>query len=342
MSRWLPLRDAALATALLLAAVYAGSSGLAHLDAALLGYLAATVAACFVTVYRTSAFWRRPPSAFYARALLEAVRRPRELRRLLGAAGRDLAAQRFIARRSRVRWLAHLLLSVGTLVSFAITLPLVWGWLRFEADGGRSYRAILVAVPVVRFAPEGVVGWLVFHGLSLAAVAVALGATYFLLVRLRARGGPHETAGFHLAPLLLLLAVALSGLALPAAGRSGLPGLFRAAALVHEVSVVALLLALPFTKLAHLLIRPLHLGAQLVRAPGALRAGCIGCGAPLAPVAQRDAVERLLAARGFRFARHQRRCPTCRRRQVATAQAELLGAQFQPRPAAPAARPEAA
>ena len=108
MNRWLPLRDAALATALLLGAVYGGSSRLAHLDVALLGYLAATVAACFVTVYRVSAFWRRPPSAFYARALLEAVRRPRELRRLLGAAGRDLAAQRFIARRSRVRWLAHL------------------------------------------------------------------------------------------------------------------------------------------------------------------------------------------------------------------------------------------
>src|SRR5439155_80494 len=197
--RWLPLRDATLATALLLAAVYGGSSRLAHLDVALLGYLAATVAACFVTVHRVSAFWRRPPSAFYARALLEAVRRPRELRRLLGAA-------------------------------------------------------------------------------------------YFLLARLRSRGGPHESAGFHLAPLFLLLAVAASGLALPAAGRSGLPGVFRAAALVHEVSVVALLLALPFTKLAHLLIRPLHLGAQLVRAPGTPRAGCIGCGAPLAPVAQRDAV----------------------------------------------------
>src|SRR5437870_769477 len=273
-----------------------------------------------------SAFWRRPPSAFYARALLEAVRRPSRLRRLLSATGRDLAAQRFIARRSRVRWLAHLLLSAGTLASFAITLPLVWGWLRFEADGGRAYRAILVGVPVVHFATDGVVGWLVFHALSVAAVAVALGATYFFLARLRAR----DVSGFHLAPLLLLLAVAASGLALPAAGRSARPGLFRAAALVHEVCVVALLLALPFTKLAHILIRPLHLGAQLVRAPRAPRAGCTGCGAPLAPVAQRESVERLLAARGFRFALHQRRCPACRRRQVAAAQAELLGAQFQP------------
>jgi len=342
VSRRPALRDATLATALLLAAVYVGSSELAHLDPALLGYLAATVAACFVTVYRTSALWRRRPSAFYARALLEAVCRPRELRRLLGAAGRDLAAQRFIARRSRVRWLAHLLLSAGTLASFAITVPLVWGWLRFEADGDRAYRAILVSVPVLRFATDGIVGWLVFHGLSLAAIAVAVGATYFLLARLRSRGGPHESTGFHLAPLFLLLAVAASGLALPAAGRSGLPGLFRAAALGHEVCVVALLLALPFTKLAHILIRPLHLGAQLVRAPGAPRAGCTGCGAPLAPVTQREAVERLLAARGFRFARHQRRCPTCRRRQVAAAQAELFGAQFQPRPAAPAARPAAA
>ena len=69
---------------------------------------------------------------------------------------------------------------------------------------------------------------------------------------------------------------------------------------------------------------------------------CAGCGADLAPAAQRDAVEGLLEARGFRFAGYQRRCPACRRRQVAAAQAELLGAQFQPRPAGTRASGETA
>ncbi|TMA86050.1 MAG: hypothetical protein E6J71_05590 [Deltaproteobacteria bacterium] len=337
-----PLRDATVATLGLLAAIHAGSGGLTRLDPALLGYLAATVAAGFATVYRMSAFWRRPASAFYVRTLLGTVRHPRRLGQMLRGAARDLAAQRFIARRSRARWLAHLLLSGGTLASFAITLPLVWGWLHFEAEEQRTYRAFFLSIPVTRFAVDGAVGWLVFHALSLAAVTVVFGSAYFLVVRLRARRQPGTTGGFHLSPLLLLLVVALTGLALPVAGRSGSPGLFQAAATVHEVSVIVLLLALPFSKLAHLLIRPLQLGVQVVRAPGVPRVSCAGCGAALAPAAQRDAVEGLLEARGFRLAGYQRRCPACRRRQVAAAQAELLGAQFQPRPAGTRASGETA
>ena len=159
----IPARDATLVTALLLGAVWAGSAGLAHLDVALLGYLGATLVGVFGTTWRVSAWWRRPAAVVYARALFAALRRPRTLLRTGRTAARDLGAQRFIARRSCPRWLAHLLLSLGTLVSFAITLPLVFGWLRFEADGQQTYRAVLFgAVPAARFAVEGLLGWLVF------------------------------------------------------------------------------------------------------------------------------------------------------------------------------------
>jgi hypothetical protein len=336
------LRDATLATLFLCGAIYAGSSGLAHLDPALLGYLGATLSACFVTVHRLSAVWRRPAAAFYARALLRTLAHPRQLWTLARATGRDLAAQRFLARRSRARWLAHLLVSGGTLAGLAITLPLVWGCLHFEADGARTYQAILAGMPVVRFATDGAAGWLVFHALDLAAGAVVLGAAYFLVARLRARGEPAARTALHLRPLLVLLAVALSGLALPVAGRSGVPGLFGATAILHELAVIVLLLAIPSTKLMHLLIRPLHLGAQLVRASTAPTAACALCGAPLAPAAQGAEVESLLARRGFRFEGHQHRCPPCRRRQVAAAQAGLLEAEFQPRPASAHERPKAA
>jgi len=339
------LRDATLVTVALSVAVWAGSGAFMHLDPALLGYLGATIVAAFGTTYRVSAFWRRPASAFYARALGEALRDPRRLRAVLADAGRDLAAQRFIARRSRLRWAAHLSLSFGTLASFAITVPLVFGWMRFDADGQDVYRLLVAGWPVGRFAIAGAVGWGMFHALSLSGVAVVAGALYFLGVRLRARRLPAIATTFHVGPLLLLLAVAATGLALPATRDT--PAAFRIAALSHEITVVALLVALPFSKLAHVLIRPLHLGAQVVRARGALRSRCIGCDAVLAPTRQVAAVERLLVARGFRFDGHQQRCQACRRRQVASAQATLLDAHFHPpltgaRPAPPRRRERAA
>lgn len=325
------LRDAGVATAGLLALVLVGSGFGRHLDHALLGYLGATLVATFGIAYRSSAFWRRPASAFYGRALLAALRQPRRLRTAMAGAGRHVVAQEMIARRSRAKWLAHLLLSLGTLASFAITLPLVFGWLHFAALDQTTYQIVFFGVPLPGhvFAIDGLFGFLMFHALSLAGVAVALGAAYFLMVRLRRRGEPGATAAFHLAPLLLLLAVALTGLALPLSRT--MPAAFRVAAVLHELTVVVLLVALPFSKLGHLFIRPLQLGALVVRAAGEPRRACVECGGELAPDAQLAAVEALLAARGFAFAGHQQHCPTCRRRLVANAQARLLGADFHPR-----------
>lgn len=321
-------RDAAVATALVLALVWAGSGAGHHLDPALYGYLAATIVAVAGTVWRASRFWRRPASAVYARALGEALCSPRRLGRLLAAGTDGLATQRFIAARSRLRWGAHLLLSLGTLASFAITLPLVFGWMRFAADGQTAYRALVFSLPAGHFVLDGVVAWLVFHALALAGLAVTAGAVCFLVIRLRARRLPGAATAFHVGPLLLLLAVALTGLGLPAT--RDLPAAFRIMAVLHEASVIVLLVAIPFSKLGHVLIRPLQIGARLVRAPGVRWAACAGCGGRLAPVAQLAAVERLLAARGARFGDHQRACPACRRRQVAAVQAALLGAHFQP------------
>ena len=106
----------------------------------------------------------------------------------------------------------------------------------------------------------------------------------------------------------MLLAVALTGLALPAAASLG-PPWFRIAALLHEATVIALLVALPYGKLIHLFIRPLHLGAQLVRATSTQSAACRNCAAPLAPAVQLRDVEAMLAEHGFRFAGHQQLCP---------------------------------
>jgi hypothetical protein len=322
-------RDATAVTGLLLAAIWLGSRGGRDLDPALFGYAGATIVAVFGVTWRASAFWRRPASAHYAATLLAALRTPALLRTAGASAGADLAAQTFIARRSRVRWLAHLALSLGTLASFAITVPLVFGWMHFEPEGQTHYRPMLFGLPAgPALALDGALAWLVFHGLALAGTAVAFGAAYFLIVRLRTRTIPGVTRGRHVAPLVLLLAVALSGLALPASRHS--PLAFALAARLHELAVIVLLVALPFSKLAHVLVRPLQLGARVQNRLAAERQLCAGCGAAVAPAVQAAAVERLLAARGAAFAGHQRHCPACRRRLVASAQARLVGAPFHP------------
>jgi hypothetical protein len=324
-----PLRDAAVATVVVLAAIWLGSRGGRDLDPALFGYLAATIVAVVGVTWRVSAFWRRPASAHYVRTLLSALRDPARLKTAGTSAALDLGAQTFIARRSRVRWLAHLALSLGTLASFAITVPLVFGWLTFAPVGQAHYRPLLFGLPAGPALPiDGIPLWFAFHGLTLAGVAVAFGAAYFLITRLRTRSIPGVVAGRHLAPLMLLLAVALTGLALPASRHS--PLAFAIASRLHEMAVIVLLVALPFSKLAHVLIRPLQLGARVQNRPAAERAACVGCGAALAPAAQIAAVEALLAKRGAAFAGHQRHCPPCRRRLVAAAQARLLGAPFHP------------
>jgi hypothetical protein len=326
MSR--PARDAAVATVVLLLAIYLGSGRLAHLDPALFGYLGASVAAFGGAVFRASAFWRRPSSAFYARTLVAELRHPARLHGVLRSASSALLAQTFVLRRSRLRWLAHVLLSLGTLASFAITVPLVFGWVRFVAVGPTRYRAVLFTIPTASFAVDGAIGWLAFHALAVAGGAVAVGALAFLVQRLHQRAVVGKLGSFHTAPLLLLLVVAATGLALPATRR--LPALFDVAALAHELAVIVLLAAIPFSKLHHVLIRPLQLGARLVRASDEPRLGCADCGAALAPAAQRAALRALLAARGVAFAAHGDRCPSCRRRRLATSQAALVGAHFHP------------
>ena len=107
-------------------------------------------------------------------------------------------------------------------------MPLVFGWLHFAPAGPARYRAVAFTLPLASFAVDGVVGWLAFHGLSLAGGAVLLGAAFFLAQRIRQRALPGVTASFHTAPLLLLLLVALTGLALPATRQ--LPRLFDVAA----------------------------------------------------------------------------------------------------------------
>src|SRR5687768_13241891 len=154
------VRAAAWATVLtsaLALLVVLGSRNLTHFDAALVAYTFATLFAAFGITYRyamwldrppTRLYWRRGWQAFFTRGF-----RARNAARLGERAAVEVAGNRFIFARSRLRGVAHWLIMWGCIVAAAITFPLVWGWVHFETVPGNveMYRTFVFGIPMQDF-----------------------------------------------------------------------------------------------------------------------------------------------------------------------------------------------
>lgn len=82
----------------------------------------------------TDFYWRRGWQVFFRRG-----GRGGRLGRLAGLARHavsDIALNRFIFARDRLRGLTHVLILWGCALAVAITFPLVFGWLAFESEPG--------------------------------------------------------------------------------------------------------------------------------------------------------------------------------------------------------------
>lgn len=132
-------REAAVATAwglfasaLVTAGIYFGSRELRDFDSALVPYAGATVFSAFGLGYRYAMWLGRPPTRMYWRRGWQLFLAPRRLPRNLLRVGRliwdNLLAQRFIERRSPLRWAAHAGIFWGCLLAALITFPLSFGW----------------------------------------------------------------------------------------------------------------------------------------------------------------------------------------------------------------------
>jgi len=339
-----PLMRAGLASAVLVGVVALGSVGGRWLDPALLGYLFASVFACFGVAYRYFSWLERPATAMYWRWTARALRSPAGWRRLAGLPLillDQMALQRFIGKRSLRRWSAHACLAWGCLLAFAVTFPLVFGWARFTSDGadpGR-YRAWVFGFPAGTFPLHTVQAWVVFHVLDIAAVMVLAGCALAFVRRSRDEG-ENTTQRFDLdiVPLLMLIAVSATGLLLTASvtwlqGRN-----YGTLALIHELTVIVLLLFLPFGKLFHIVQRPAQAGVSLYKAEGRERplVPCGVCRTPFIRWNQRADLERLWRDLGLDGARHDNGlhhldlCPKCKRRLLMKAQSRRLHGAFDP------------
>jgi hypothetical protein len=309
--------------------IVVGSRNLHHFDAALVGYTFATLFATFGITYRYTMWLERPPTRMYWRRGWQTFASPRFFFSNLGALARraivELAGNRFIFRRGRLRGLAHWCIMWGCLMAGAITFPLVWGWIHFESVPGQIdlYQDFLFGLPAGQFRESSWVAFIVFHGLVWASVLVIVGVMLAFRRRMTDHGAASlQRFGEDVLPLILLLGISLTGLLLTVSYSWMRGYAYSFLAVLHAITVIFTLLWLPFGKLFHVFQRPAQLGVSFYKdaAERGEKARCARCQAEYASAAMmRDltTVEREL---GFRYElnrpaiqHYQQICPRCRR-----------------------------
>jgi MFS transporter, NNP family, nitrate/nitrite transporter len=328
---------ASMITALLIAAIVVGSRNLENFDPALVIYTFAVVFATWGIVYHHAVWLRKPPTRrFFERSveLLRSQGLARSLGIILKTFLTHVIEQRFIAKRSRTRWLMHQCIFWGCVIAAAITFPLVFGWIHFGSapDDQMTYITYLFGFPVGSFRIRTLISWLLFHGLDVAAVLVLTGITLSLWRRLRDRGAlTLQDFGTDFLPLILLFAISVTGLALTASTLWLRGAFYGFIAILHAITVIGALLYLPFGKFFHIFQRPAQIGVKLYHAAGDRDDGtsCARCGRRYASRMQIDDLRRILPQLGFDYrmngpAGHwQALCPECKRAAIATAQLRI-------------------
>lgn len=272
------LRNGVLATILLGSLIVIGSRNLADFDSALVGYTFACLFATFGIVYRYTVWLSKPPTRMYWRRGFQVLFSPLRWRGLgrpwllLGALASKIIAQDFILRRSRGRWVAHMLIAWGCVLAAAVTFPLVFGWLHFEQGAvapAPTYRVILFGLRVAELPLDGVLMWTVFHALVISAFLVIPGVMLAMWRRMREGGAlAVQRFGRDFLPLILLFAVSVTGLSLWLSYEWLHGYYYSVLAQIHAFTVIATLIYLPFGKLFHVFQRPASLGITFYKAAG--------------------------------------------------------------------------
>jgi hypothetical protein len=328
--------------------VYLGSNRLRHFDPALFWYSLGSALAAFAIAYRFAVWTQRPPTQLYFKRGLQLLLRPssrythsasHSAALTLGSAvTTNFAAQSFIRRRSVYRWIMHLCLSGGCTLAFAVTFPLVFGWVHFEpfADNAEMYRVNVFSFNTGSFSVHSAKAFLMFNLLNISAVIVMIGLVMTAIQRL-SNAGERATQRFleDILPLLLILAVTATGLMLTASSKFMVGRGHRLVGVAHLFSVLALLFYIPFGKLFHMFQRSCSLCVSLYKKAGATgaRATCIRCGEDYASQMHVDDLKTVLDQLGFNYrfstphgeVHFQDICPACRRRLLALNQGRTVG-----------------
>ena len=328
---------ATLWTALLIALIVVGSRNLQNFDPALVIYTFAVIFATWGVVYHYNVWLEKPPTRVYWDRGWELFRQRgvvRSLWRVVALAGTHLAAQTFIAHRSRLRWWMHQCLFWGCLLAVAITFPLVFGWIHFRTLPGDqlTYVTYLFGFPMGSFRLHTITAGLLFHGLDVSAILVLMGIALSLWRRMTDRGARAlQQFGMDFLPIILLFAISVTGLALTVSQEWLLGSSYSFLAILHAITVIAALLYLPFGKFFHIFQRPAQLGVKLYQDAGEIDPGahCVRCGERFASRMHVDDLRAVLPQVGFDYAmagpagHWQALCPACKRKSLSSAQLRI-------------------
>ena len=319
---------------LLILSIYYGSQQMRDFDHALKWYTVASVLATFAITYRFVVWAQRPPSRMYFKRGLQLL--PKHPSTIFSAGSKDFAAQDFIRQRSSYRWLMHLCLSGGCTLAFAITFPLSFGWIHFfPANLGETYVVHVFGYAVRSFSIHSIEAFLMFNVLNISAILVLIGVSMASWRRLTNAGiRAVQTFTEDILPLIIIFAVAATGLMLTTSYKyfSGQGHSFIS--LVHWVTVVSLLFYIPFGKLFHIVQRTCSLCVTLYKKEGQLseQALCQTCHHPFASMMHVEDLKTVLDELGFNYrfqsqqgeVHYQDTCPPCRRKLLVVSQGNSL------------------
>lgn len=271
------LIKASVAAVVTVVLVLLGSRNLQNFDPALIAYLIGTVFAIFGIAYRYSVWLQRPPTRLYWRRSMQFLFSKDFVPHFLRSVRlffRNILLQRFIAYRSRTRWIGHFLLATGCIIAFLITIPLTFGWIHFELRPGDdvTYHAMLLGFDAGTFQLGSPLAFIAFHGLVWCSVLVTIGAVLMMKRRLT-DGGQIATQTFEgdWLPLILLIAISVTGLGI-SYDYTFLEGkTYQFMAVTHAITVILFLVWLPFGKFFHIYQRLAQLGANLYKHEGKRR-----------------------------------------------------------------------
>jgi hypothetical protein len=314
-----------IASAVLTLLVIVGSRNLENFDSALFGYTIASIVAFGAIFFRYAVWLERPATRTYFRRGLQLFFQRKKFLQSAGTAAKTIATnmieQRFIFKRDRVRWLMHLLIMWGCVLSAAVTFPLVFGWVSFKLEGESGYRAYVFGFPLNLMDGRSVIAWITFHALDFTAVMVIAGCAIAIHRRLRDRGAiAAQQFLLDFVPHLLLIAISVSGLMLTASSLWFSGYMYSFIALSHQALVIMTLFFLPFGKLFHIVQRPASIGVELYQehSQEAKQAVCPRCGTVFVGQMWLDDLKTVVSKVGFDYRLEngntlQDYCPRCKR-----------------------------
>lgn len=270
-------------TMVTLVLIMIGSRNLQNFDAALIAYMFGTLFAIFGIVYRYTVWIQRPPTKIYFKRSIKTLFSKEFLHFFWFTVKdffRNIVFQSFIIKRGNKKGIAHLLMAIGCMMAFAITIPLTFGWVHFtlvphtglDPNAIDIYTAHFFGFEIYSFPVKSIIGSLTFGALNWSSLLVTLGATYFLQKRLKDPGFiATQTFEGDILPLLLLILVSITGVGITLDYTYMGGKAFEFIAVTHAFFVIVFLIWMPFGKFFHIIQRPAQIGAHIYKEVGKKR-----------------------------------------------------------------------